>query len=50
MQPKFQNKVVLAEETREVPFYNFPEHIFSITSIIRTFTILDKGSLPISPK
>jgi hypothetical protein len=49
MESEFQNKVVLPKKTHEeVPLYNFPEHIFGSTSIIRTFTNLDKGSLPIS--
>jgi hypothetical protein len=49
VQSKFQNKVVLAKKTSEVsPFYNFPEHIFSNTCVIWTFTDLDKGSLPVS--
>jgi hypothetical protein len=30
------------------PFYNSPEQTFNDVSIIRTFTILDKGSLQIS--
>jgi hypothetical protein len=30
-------------------FYIFPEYIFCGTSIIRIFTDLDNGSLPISP-
>lgn len=48
MQSEFQNKVVLSKKTR--PFYNFPEHIVSSTSmsITRIFNNLDMGSLPIS--
>jgi hypothetical protein len=49
MESEFQNKVVLPKKTCEVPSYNFPEHVFGGTSIIQTFTNLDKGSLPISP-
>jgi hypothetical protein len=49
MQSEFQNKVLLADRTSEVsPFYNFPEHVFSSTSVIRVFTDLDKGSFPVS--
>jgi hypothetical protein len=45
MQSKFQNKDI----GKWNPFYNFPEHIFSSTSIIRTFANVDKGSFPINP-
>jgi hypothetical protein len=47
MRSKFQTKVALPKKTREVHF-NFPERVFSSTSIIQTFSNLDKGSLPIS--
>lgn len=48
IESEFQNKVVLPKNTCEVPSYNFPEHVFGSTSIIWTFTNLDKGLLPIS--
>jgi hypothetical protein len=48
MQCKFKNKVVLPKKTQEVHFFNFPEHVFSWTSVIRISTDLDKSSLRIS--
>jgi hypothetical protein len=42
MQSELYNEVVLPNMTWS-PFYNCHEHIFGSTSIIQTFTDLDKG-------
>jgi hypothetical protein len=48
MQFEFQKMLHYLRDTWS-PFYNLPEHINSNTSVIRTFTNLDKGSIPIGP-
>jgi hypothetical protein len=48
MQSKFQNKAVLPKKTYEVHFMT-SLNIFLVALLIRTLTILDKGSLQISP-
>jgi hypothetical protein len=48
MQSEFKNKIVLPKKTCEVHFIT-SLNIFAVArNIIRTFTDLDKGSLPIS--